>query len=96
VVTHIFILAFRFHAFLFSVKNGDRGVMASLVKVEDDQSVIILPYSFYYYTLSVYSPKMPGKDEDVHPHATGPAKGLVDKHQDEQELVFWSAWVGSI
>lgn len=37
---------------------------------------------------------MPTPDENVHPTATGLAKQTVDAHQDPQEIVFWSAWVG--
>ncbi|WVR06126.1 hypothetical protein IAU60_003156 [Kwoniella sp. DSM 27419] len=35
---------------------------------------------------------MPHPDEKIHPEATGLAKQTVDKHQDEQGLVFWSGW----
>jgi glutathione S-transferase len=37
---------------------------------------------------------MPMPDEHVHPVATGVAKDTVDAHQAEQEIVFWSSWVG--
>jgi hypothetical protein len=36
---------------------------------------------------------MPHPDEKVHPVATGLAKQTVDAHQDEQDIVLWSAWV---
>lgn len=33
---------------------------------------------------------MPMPDAQIHPSATGKAKEIVDKHQDPQELVFYS------
>ncbi|KAI5123148.1 hypothetical protein M0805_000851 [Coniferiporia weirii] len=35
---------------------------------------------------------MPTPDENIHPHATGVAAETVQKHQDPQELVFYSGW----
>lgn len=32
-------------------------------------------------------------DADIHPVATGSAAETVAKHQDPQELVFYSGWV---
>ena len=36
---------------------------------------------------------MPIPDEKIYPHATGRAAETVAKHQDPQELVFYSGWV---
>jgi len=35
---------------------------------------------------------MPTPDKHIHPIATGLAKETVDRHQDEQDIEFWSAW----
>lgn len=32
-------------------------------------------------------------DADLHPVATGPAKAIVDAHQDEQPLKLYSGWL---
>ena len=32
-------------------------------------------------------------DEDIHPVATGRAAETVARHQEPQDLVFWSGWV---
>jgi hypothetical protein len=61
--------------------------------VEVDHSIILASSQYLFHSRKTSIPEMPGKDEDVHPCATGPAKGLVDSHQEEQEIVFWSAWV---
>ncbi|KAG5645414.1 hypothetical protein DXG03_006238 [Asterophora parasitica] len=35
---------------------------------------------------------MPIPDEQIFPHATGPAEALVAKHQEPQDLVFYAGW----
>jgi glutathione S-transferase len=32
-------------------------------------------------------------DSDLHPVATGPAKSIVDAHQEEQPLKLYSGWL---
>lgn len=32
-------------------------------------------------------------EENIYPHATGPAEHLVAKHQEPQELIFYAGWV---
>ena len=33
-------------------------------------------------------------DQQIHPHATGRAAQTVEQHQEPQDLVFYSGWVG--
>lgn len=35
-------------------------------------------------------------DADIHDRATGPAADTVAKHQDPQDIVFWSGWVSRL